>query len=211
MKEVKIDCSKNCQSGIHSLNPLIKEASYMLIKTYQNNGKVLLCGNGGSCADADHIVGELMKSFEKQRPLNIDLKEKLIKISKVRGFLLSETLEQGLPTISLTAHSALITAISNDIGAEMIFAQQVIGIGQKDDVLIGLSTSGNSQNVIDAFIVAKAKGLKTIGMTGIHGGKLEEFCDLLIKVPETRTAYIQELHMTIYHKICLTVENEIFR
>lgn len=209
MKE--IDCSKNSRSWVNEINPLIKQASEMLIKTYLNNGKVLLCGNGGSCADADHIVGELMKSFEKQRPLNKELKENLKKISKERGVLLSEKLEQGLPTISLTVHNALLTAISNDIGADMIFAQQVIGIGQKDDVLIGLSTSGNSQNVIDAFIVAKAKGLKTIGMTGKNGGKLKEFCDLLINVPETRTASIQELHMIIYHNICLRIENEIFK
>ena len=209
MKE--IDCSKNSRSWVNEINPLIKQASEMLIKTYLNNGKVLLCGNGGSCADADHIVGELMKSFEKQRPLNKELKENLKKISKERGVSLSEKLQHGLPTISLTVHNALLTAISNDIGADMIFAQQVIGIGQKDDVLIGLSTSGNSQNVIDAFIVAKAKGLKTIGMTGKNGGKLKEFCDLLINVPETRTASIQELHMIIYHNICLRIENEIFK
>ena len=182
-----------------------------IVKTFRNRGKVLVCGNGGSCSDADHIVGELMKSFEGQRPTEKSLQEKLKELSPERGKLLAEKLQQGLPAISLTAHNALITAITNDIGGEMIFAQQVTGLGNKGDILIGLSTTGNSQNVIDAMIVAKAKGLTTIGFTGESGGKMKEWCDILINVPETRTVYVQELHLPVYHAICMMVEKEIFR
>lgn len=181
-----------------------------IVKTFRNRGKVLVCGNGGSCSDADHIVGELMKSFEGQRPTEKSLQEKLKELSPERGKLLAEKLQQGLPAISLTAHNALITAITNDIGGEMIFAQQVTGLGNKGDILIGLSTTGNSQNVIDAMIVAKAKGLTTIGFTGESGGKMKEWCDILINVPETRTVYVQELHLPVYHAICMMVEKEIF-
>lgn len=201
----------NNHTKIKNLDFIITRAAQMMIKTYLNGGKVLVCGNGGSCSDADHIVAELMKNFEKQRPLREDLQDRLKMLSSERGKLLAENLQQGLPTVSLTVHNALITAISNDISADMIFAQQVVGLGEKGDVLIGLSTSGNAKNVIDAFIVAKAKGLKTIGMTGESGGKLKEFCDILINVPETRTAYVQELHLSVYHTICMRIEDEIFR
>jgi D-sedoheptulose 7-phosphate isomerase len=124
--------------------------------------------------------------------------------------MLAEKLQQGLSAISLTVHSALITAIANDISGEVIYAQQVVGFGNQGDVLIGLSTSGNSQNVIDAMIVARAKGLITIGMTGETGGKMKEWCDILLNVPERRTAYVQELHLPVYHAICMMIETEIF-
>ncbi|MGC9352298.1 MAG: D-sedoheptulose-7-phosphate isomerase [Mariniphaga sp.] len=201
----------NRYSNLKHLESAIADAAGSIVECYRNGGKVLVCGNGGSASDADHIVGELMKSFEKHRPFETNLREKLKKLSPERGQLLAEKLQQGLPAISLTVHNALITAISNDIGGDMIFAQQVTGLGHEGDVLIGLSTSGNSQNVADAFIVAKAKGLKTIGMTGEAGGKLKEFCDVLINVPETRTAYVQELHLPVYHAICMMVENEMFK
>jgi D-sedoheptulose 7-phosphate isomerase len=201
----------NRYSNLKHLESAIADASGSIVECYRNDGKVLVCGNGGSASDADHIVGELMKSFEKHRPFDTNLQGKLKEISPERGQLLAEKLQQGLPAISLTVHNALITAISNDIGGDMIFAQQVTGLGHEGDVLIGLSTSGNAQNVADAFIVAKAKGLKTIGMTGEAGGKLKEFCDVLINVPETRTAYVQELHLPVYHAICMMVENEMFK
>jgi D-sedoheptulose 7-phosphate isomerase len=181
-----------------------------IVKTFRSGGKVLVCGNGGSCSDADHIVGELMKSFEGHRPLEISLQEKLMELSPEHGKMLADKLQQGLPAISLTVHSALITAIANDIGGELIFAQQVTGLGNQDDVLIGLSTSGNSQNVINAMIVAKAKGITTIGMTGETGGKMRDWCDILLNVPERRTAYVQELHLPVYHTICMMIETEIF-
>jgi D-sedoheptulose 7-phosphate isomerase len=192
------------------LEESILKALEMLVKTYKNGGKVLVCGNGGSCSDADHIVGELMKSFEGHRPLNPELKHKLKELSPERGEVLAGKLQQGLPAVSLTAHNALITAIANDIHGDMIFAQQVTGLGNKGDVLIGLSTSGNSKNVIDALVVAKAKGLVTIGLTGETGGEMKEWCDILLNVPETRTAYVQELHLPVYHVICMMVENEMF-
>jgi len=200
----------NRYSELKSLEESIAKAAELIIDAFKNGGKVLVCGNGGSCSDADHIVGELMKSFEGHRPLNEELQKKLIQLSPERGNMLAEKLQQGLPAISLTVHNALITAIANDINGDVIFAQQVTGFGNKGDILIGLSTSGNSKNVIDALIVAKAKGLITIGMTGETGGKMKDWCDILLNVPETRTAYVQELHLPVYHAICMMVENEIF-
>ncbi len=200
----------NRYSRLKYLEESIKKAAETIIKTYRNGGKLLVCGNGGSCSDADHIVGELMKSFEGRRPLTAPLQEKLVELSPETGKMLAEKLQQGLPAISLTVHSALITAIANDISGEMIYAQQVVGWGNRGDVLIGLSTSGNSQNVIDAMIVAKAKGLTTIGMTGETGGKMKEWSDILLNVPERRTAYVQEFHLPVYHALCMIVEKEIF-
>lgn len=192
------------------LEEAIQKAADTIIETYKNGGKVLVCGNGGSCSDADHIVGELMKSFEGRRPLAKELQDELVRLSPETGKMLAEKLQQGLPAISLTVHQSLITAIANDISGEVIYAQQVVGWGNRGDVLIGLSTSGNSQNVIDAMIVARAKGLKTIGMTGENGGKMREWSDILLNVPERRTAYVQELHLPVYHALCMIVEKEIF-
>ena len=200
----------NRYSQLDHLKEPIKIAAETIIKTFQNGGKLLVCGNGGSCSDADHIVGELMKSFEGRRPLSQPLQEKLKQLSPETGTMLAEKLQQGLPAISLTVHSALITAIANDISGEVIYAQQVVGFGNQGDVLLGLSTSGNSQNVIDAMIVAKAKGMTTIGMTGETGGKMREWSNILINVPEKRTAYVQELHLPVYHAICMIIETEIF-
>ncbi|MEE4284505.1 MAG: SIS domain-containing protein [Mariniphaga sp.] len=195
------------------LTPLkvsIRNAAELLIETYRNGGKVLVCGNGGSSADAGHIVGELMKSFEAKRPLQPEIQQKLKTQFGERGNLLAEKLQQGLPAISLSEHTSLITAISNDLGGDFIFAQQVAGYGNPGDVLLALSTSGNAQNVMDTLIMAKAKGLKTIGMTGETGGKIKTLCDVLINVPETRTAFVQELHLPVYHALCMMVEKEMF-
>lgn len=197
-------------SSLVPLETNIDDAVKVIVATYNNGGKVLVCGNGGSSADSDHIVGELMKSFEMKRPVEKAVQEKLRELFPERGEFLAESLQQGLPAISLTAHSALISAISNDIGGDVIFAQQVVGYGTQGDILLAFSTSGNAQNVIDALMVAKAKGLKTIGMTGESGGKMKAYCDILINVPETRTAFVQELHLPVYHAICLMVENEMF-
>lgn len=200
----------NRYTHLDYLKNSIWEAGEMMIKAFKNGGKILVCGNGGSCSDADHIVGELMKSFEGKRPLNISLQQKLEELSPERGKMLAEKLQQGLPAISLTVHQSLITAIANDIHGDLIYAQQVIGWGNPGDVVIGLSTSGNSKNVIDAMIAAKAKGLATIGFTGETGGNMKDWCDILLNVPETRTAYVQELHLPIYHAICMMIEKEIF-
>lgn len=196
------------------LTPLrepIADAAQILVETFKKGGKVLICGNGGSCADAGHMVGELMKGFENSRPLSSETQQKMSETFGTRGKLLAEKLQQGLPAISLCEHTALITAISNDLGSDLIYAQQVVGYGNRGDVLLAFSTSGNAENVINALVVAKSKGLKTIGMTGRHGGKMQEYCDLLIPVPETRTAYIQELHLPVYHTICLMIEHEFFK
>lgn len=196
--------------SLTTVKPAIEEACNQLISCYENGGKVLVCGNGGSCSDSDHIVGELMKSFELKRPIPSEIQEKLATIDPERGSYLASHLQQGLPAISLTAHTALITAVANDIDGEVIFAQQVIGYGRPNDILIGISSSGNSRNVLDACMVAKAMNLKVIGLTGETGGKMKAFCDILINVPGRRTYFVQELHLPVYHLLCLAVEHHFF-
>jgi D-sedoheptulose 7-phosphate isomerase len=188
----------------------VEKAATSIISCYENGNKILICGNGGSSSDSDHIAGELLKGFENRRLLKDSLKEKLLSVAPDRGPYLSEKLQAGLPAISLSAHSGLMTAVANDTDASLIYAQQVMGFGKSGDVLIGLSTSGNAKNVIDAAITAKAKGMTVIGMTGETGGKLKQYCDILINVPEKRTAWVQELHLPVYHSICLMVENHFF-
>ena len=195
---------------LESLEKPISLAAEVMIETFRNGRKVLVCGNGGSSADAGHIVGELMKSFEVKRPLQSEIQQKLKSQFGERGSLLAEKLQQGLPAISLSEHTSLVTAISIDVGGDFIFAQQVTGYGKSGDVLLALSTSGNAQNVIYALIIAKAKGLKTIGITGETGGEMKTFCDVLINVPETGTAYIQELQLPVYHVLCQMIEQEMF-
>ena len=188
----------------------ILNAGQSLIDCYENKGKVLVCGNGGSCSDSDHIVGELMKGFEHKRPIDESLKNQLMEIGGERGAYLAVKLQCALPAISLAAHSALITAVANDTDANLIFAQQVVGYGNPGDVLIAISSSGNSQNVLDAILVAKAKGLKVIGLTGESGGKMNGLCDILVNVPGTRTASVQEFHLPVYHALCVIVESHFF-
>lgn len=188
----------------------IKKASTLIIESYKNSGQLLICGNGGSCSDSDHIVGELMKSFSKKRPLQLELKESLETVDKERGSILAEKLENGLAAISLNAHSALVSAVLNDIGGDFIFAQQLIGYGRKNDVLLAISTSGNSQNIVDACITAKAKGIKVIGLVGESGGTMKKYCDVAICVPSKYTADVQEFHLPIYHALCIMVEETFF-
>ncbi len=192
------------------LKDTILKAAESLIGCYRNSGKVLVCGNGGSCSDSDHIVGELMKGFEKKRLPGEDMRSRLLSVDSERGVYLAEKLQQALPAISLTAHHALITAVANDNGADLIFAQQVIGYGNEGDVLIALTTSGNSRNVVDAAITAKAKRMTVIGLTGGPGGKLASLCDILINVPGKSTAQVQELHLPVYHTLCQMVESHFF-
>jgi len=195
------------------LTPLrdkIEDAAKAIIYSYEKGCKVLVCGNGGSSADSGHIVGELMKGFVKKRELDTGMTKKLIDLSGDRGKILAKNLQQGLPAISLSAHNDLLSAIINDMGGTFIFAQQVAGYGRSGDLLIGISTSGNSQDVVDAMIVAKAKGLITIGMTGEKGGKMRNYSDILINVPETDTYLVQELQLPVYHAICLIVEDYFF-
>ncbi len=188
----------------------IDEAAAAIIDCYRQGGKLLICGNGGSSSDSEHFSAELMKSFENLRPPEIRIALKLKEISGLRGGILAKCLECGLPAISLSAHSALKTAICNDIDPDLIFAQQVFGYGKPGDILIGISTSGDSQNVIDACITARVLEMKVIGITGAGGGEMKSYCDLLINVPEEKTAYVQELHLPVIHTICRIVENHFF-
>lgn len=170
---------------------------------YTAGHKLLLCGNGGSAADADHISGELLKGFQSKRPLTDGEKN-------VLGEDLASNLQQSLPAIPLTAFAALSTAYTNDVTAEHIYAQLTLGLGQPGDVLWGLSTSGNAVNVGHAFKVAKGKGMKTLGLTGQTGGAMKPLCDVCICVPETETFRIQEYHLPIYHVLCLMLEDHFF-
>jgi len=151
-----------------------------------------------------------MKGFENKRPIGNPLKEELSAFGGERGRYLAEKLQSALPAISLTTHVALITAVANDTDANLIFAQQIVGYGNVGDILIAISSSGNSQNVVDAIITAKAKGMIVIGLTGETGGKMKLICDILINVPGKRTAYVQELHLPVYHTLCLIVEHFFF-
>lgn len=196
--------------ALSGLKTSVSHAADRIIRCYRHGGKVLICGNGGSSADADHLAGELMKSFELQRPLDKSLKDRLQLISNKRGTYLSEKLEHALPAISLSSHTALTTAISNDMDPSVIFAQQIMGYANEGDILVAISTSGNSANVIDACIVAKALNLCVIAITGKTGGKMKQYCDILVNVPETRTAQVQELHLPILHTICRIVENHFY-
>ena len=195
---------------LNGLKESIGQAAEIIVNCYSGGGKLLVCGNGGSCSDSDHIVGELMKSFELKRPVKKDVAEKLAEVAEERGKYLAEKLECGLSAISLTSHTSLITAICNDIDANLVFAQQVIGYGRDKDVLIAISSSGNSQNVVDACITAKAMNMKVIGLTGITGGKMMRYCDILVNVPEKRTAYVQELHLPVFHALCLLIEDHFW-
>ncbi|MCG2460403.1 SIS domain-containing protein [Flavobacteriaceae bacterium F89] len=188
----------------------IYAAGSTLIDCYNKDGKLLVCGNGGSASDSDHIVGELMKSFSKKRPLADELVKKLEGISPVKGPKLAAKLERGLPAIALHAHGGLVSAISNDIGGDYIYAQQVLGYGKKNDVLWVITTSGNSVNVLEACITAKALGMKIIGLLGESGGEAKSLCDVAICVPATSTAKVQEYHLPVYHALCIMVEETFF-
>jgi phosphoheptose isomerase len=188
----------------------IQAAYDLLRRTYQAGGKLLICGNGGSASDSDHMVGELMKAFEHKRPIGDDLRQRLQTLNPRTGAYLADHLQGALPAISLSSHAALMTAISNDVAGDMIFAQQVLGYGVKGDAIIGISTSGNSPNVLHALHVAKALDLHTIGLTGKTGGALRDVCDVTICVSYERTAAVQERHLPIYHALSVMLEEEFF-
>ena len=196
--------------ALTDLRSRISDAAEMIIGCYNKGGKLLICGNGGSSADADHLAAELMKSFESVRPLEECFKNRLYEISGVRGKYLASKLEHSLPAISLSSNTALTTAVSNDIDPSLVFAQQIMGYGNENDLLIGISTSGNSQNIVDACITARALNIKVIGITGKTGGKMKQYCDVLVNVPETRTAMVQELHLPVLHTICRMIENHFY-
>lgn len=180
-----------------------------LIGCYKNGGKLLVCGNGGSAADAEHIVGELMKGFCRKRPLDENEKAELERYGE-DGVMLANKLQSALPAISLFNETSLITAYSNDEDPSLIYAQQVYALGKPGDVLLCISTSGNSENACLAVPAAKARGMTVAALTGKTGGKLKNICDICIAVPETETYKVQELHLPVYHAVCLCLEEEFF-
>ena len=216
MKELKRNIEKYitvlCERYpvLKSVENEIFEAYLLLEELYKNGGKLLIAGNGVSAADAEHIVGELMKGFKLSRKLQADFADKLIKENFEFGTVLAENLQGALPAIALDGHPALSTAYMNDCEPILCFAQQVYGYGKAGDVFLGISTSGNSKNILYAATTARAKGMKVIGLTGAKNSKLDQMCDVCIKVPQTETYKIQELHLPVYHCLCLMLENEFF-
>lgn len=198
---VRYPALSSCADGILS-------AYQTLEHCYQSGGRVYFCGNGGSAADCEHIVGELMKSFKKRRPLQAQFHERLLQGDE--GELLVETLEGGLPAVSLCGHPALTSAFANDKNPALGFAQQLSVLAEQGDVLVTLSTSGNSQNCVYAALTAKAKQVKSVFLGGGKGGKLKTICDVSVIVPETETYKVQELHLPIYHCLCAMLEEEFF-
>lgn len=197
--------------SLQSCKTEIIAAKDALIACYEKGNKLLLCGNGGSCADCDHIVGELMKGFLKKRPLSNSQKNAM---KAACPSLTDETLaslQGALPAISLPSYTALGSAFCNDVDADLVYAQGVLGLGKRGDVLIAMSTSGNSKNVVHAAEVARALGVTVIGMTGEGGGRLATLSDICIRVPECETFKIQELHLPIYHVLCAEVESHFFQ
>lgn len=195
---------------LNSVKDEIVEAYFLLVESYKNEGKLLIAGNGGSAADAEHIVGELMKGFKLPRKLNENFTDKLISENEELGTVLAESLPGALPAIALDGHPALSTAYMNDCEPLLCFAQQVNGYGKAGDVFLGISTSGNSKNILYAATTAHAKGMKVIGLTGAKDSKLTQMSDVCIKVPQTETYMIQELHLPVYHCLCLMLEDEFF-
>ena len=181
-------------------NPALDRAIEIMIDSYKNGGKLLVCGNGGSASDSAHIVGELVKGFLKKRPLPESWDEAMDHLP----------LQLGLPAIDLTAQGAVIAAVVNDLGGELMYAQQVMAYANPGDVIIGITTSGNAQNVILALRAAKMKGATCIGLTGKGGGKLKQYCDVLIESGETETYKVQEEHIRLYHEFCARVEAAFF-
>lgn len=188
----------------------IIEAYLIMEECYENDGKLLIAGNGGSAADSEHIAGELMKRFKTPRPVTPEFAKKLKEIDPVRGENLAKNLERGLMAIPLVAHEALSTAYINDVDGLGVFAQQLFGFGREGDIFLGISTSGNSKNVMSATVVARALGIKVVGLTGAKGGELAQVADVVVRVPETETYMIQELHLPVYHCWCLMLEDKFF-
>lgn len=188
----------------------INEAVEEIIICYRNNNKLLICGNGGSASDSQHIVGELMKGFVLPRKISLEKQEKIRRQIPENADYFINNLQNPLKAISLVGETSMLTAYANDKAPDLIFAQQVLGYGNCGDILISISTSGNSKNIIYAAQMAKVNGMKVISLTGNNGGVLKQFTDVLINVPSEETYIIQEFHLPVYHTMCLSVENEFF-
>ena len=196
--------------GLEVCRKDIEAAFVLLLSTVRNGGLIMTCGNGGSASDSGHIVGELMKGFKDRRPLTADQRDALCKAFPEEGPALADHLQQAIPAIALTDQAAISTAFANDVDPDLVFAQQVLGYGRSGDTLIGLSTSGNSKNVVNACKVAKAFGVKTIALTGEGGGALAGLCDVTVRVPACKTYRVQEYHLPVYHALCAMLEAEMF-
>jgi len=188
----------------------ILDAFQLLSNCYRQGGLIMVCGNGGSAADAEHIVGELMKGFKMKRPMKQEKRHWIQTMFPADGEFLTENLQQAIPAISLISQTSISTAFANDVNAEMVFAQMVFGYGKPDDVLIGLSTTGNSANVVNACKIAKALGIRTIAFTGEKASRLSELCNVTIQVPAQEVFRVQELHQPVYHTLCAMLEIEAF-
>lgn len=211
MRESSLQIVENLMQRYKCLRQCpIKEAVNEIIDCYKLKNKLLVCGNGGSAADSLHIVGELMKGFLLPRKLDKKKVEQIATLFPETAQYLIDNLQRPLPAISLVSETAFLTAYANDKAPDLSFAQQVLGYGNDGDVLIAVSTSGNSNNVIYAAQIAKVQGMKVISLTGSKGGKLRELSDILINVPSDETFIIQEFHLSVYHALCAAVENELY-
>lgn len=208
--EKHIDLLVSRYPSLQSIRDVIIDAYLIMEECYLQGGKLLIAGNGGSAADSEHIAGELMKRFKTPRPVSLEFANRLKQIDPERGTELAKNLECGLMAIPLVAHEALTTAYINDVDGLGVFAQQLFGYGRAGDVFLGISTSGNSKNIMNATVVARALGIKVIGLTGENGGELAKVADVAVKAPETETYMIQELHLPIYHCWCLMLEEHFF-
>ncbi len=188
----------------------LEQSVQALISCYEQGGKLLICGNGGSAADGDHITGELMKGFLKKRPLSFSQQQAMMALAPELTPELLQGLQCGLPAISLPGSTALVSAFCNDADPALVYAQGVMALGKPGDILIGMSTSGNAKNVCYAAMVAKGLGMKVLALTGQSGGKLATLADIAVQVPKTETYQIQELHLPVYHYLCAAVEEHFF-
>ena len=208
--EKHIDLLVSRYPSLQPIRDVIIDAYLIMEECYLQGGKLLIAGNGGSAADSEHIAGELMKRFKTPRPVSLEFANRLKQIDPERGTELAKNLECGLMAIPLVAHEALTTAYINDVDGLGVFAQQLFGYGRAGDVFLSISTSGNSKNIMNATVVARALGIKVIGLTGENGGELAKVADVAVKAPETETYMIQELHLPIYHCWCLMLEDKFF-
>ena len=191
--------------------PALAEMTEHLVVTFRQGGKLLVCGNGGSASDSEHIVGELMKGFKSKRPLLGERRRALLEAFPSDGAYLADRLQGALPAFSLVSQSALLTAFANDVAPDMIYAQQVYGYAEPGDALLALSTSGDSPNVVRALQVARAFGVTTLGLSGRTGGRMKALCDTCICVPEEDTLKVQERHLPLYHALCELLEQAFFQ
>lgn len=189
----------------------INDAYLLLLKSIESGGTIYTCGNGGSAADSEHIVGELLKGFMKGRKLSSDEVAAIEKLYPGEGERISKSLQNSIRAVALTSHISLMTAFMNDVDPAFVFAQQLRGLGRNGDVLIAISTSGNSENIVNACKIAKVQKIKTIGLTGESGGKLNSLCDIVIKVPEKVVPLVQELHLPVYHALCAMLEVKLYK